>query len=362
MHLAIFTSLVCFTTAQQIPAITAPVNDLAGVISDGEEALLTTHVEELRTKTGVQLAILVVTNLPYATPIEDFSLAVAEQWKGGSASRDDGILLTLAMTDRKSRLEVGYGLEPLLTDGEAGAILQGMREKLRQNDVGGALIDATLRVHDEVASLTPESSRTLLKAAGVGLIVYRAVRLLIAAALIGLLALIAVLSLRQKRSPRPPWVPRLVRHRIVAVVAWLVACALFIGVDRAFSSGERFVFMVSTIVASSIAFGSAATATEASTLKWATLCAAVMTTIGILVFAFIPFAEEAALMQVLIGSTFTVPFTLGFAGRIDGGSGDSSSGGSSSSSGSWSSSSSSSSSDYSGGGGSFGGGGASSDW
>lgn len=346
----------------EVPQIVAPVNDLAGVIDDDQESLLTTHVENLRATTGVQLAILVVRSLPIDMSIEDFSMEVATAWKGGSASRDDGVLLTLAIADRKSRLEVGYGLEPLLTDGEAGAILHAMREKLRAEDVGGALIDATLAIHDEVATLTPESSRALWKSLGVLTLLYRLARLPLIGFVTGALTCIFILSLRRRKGPRPPWLPRLVRHRLLSFVALCATTAALLLVDRALA-GFPATFAAWSTTATGLFFGaSAASATNASTLKWSCIGAAVMLGIGLLPAMLIDFEGMGSVFQ-LVSLTIFLPFTFGFAGRIEGGGGGGG-GSSSSSSSDWpsSSSSSSSSSDYSGGGGSFGGGGASSDW
>ena len=71
-------------------------------------------------------------------------------WAGRAAN--EGILLLLAVGDRRSRLEVGYGLEPILPDGLDGSILRAMRPALRQGDYGDAMRAAASTIGDTIAS------------------------------------------------------------------------------------------------------------------------------------------------------------------------------------------------------------------
>src|SRR5690606_2995994 len=71
------------------------------------------------------------------------------------AERDDGLLLTLAMSDRRMRLEVGYGLEAAITDAEAQVILDGMRDGLRGGATAYAISMAIERVGRELPALDP---------------------------------------------------------------------------------------------------------------------------------------------------------------------------------------------------------------
>ena len=72
-------------------------------------------------------------------PIEDFALRTAEAWGGGQAGQDQGLLLVFAIGDRRSRIEVGYGLEPVISDALARRILAQARPLLRAKDFDGAL-------------------------------------------------------------------------------------------------------------------------------------------------------------------------------------------------------------------------------
>ncbi len=97
------------------------VVDLAGVIDSGTESRLTGLLQELEEKTTVQMAILTVDSLD-GEDINSFSLRVAEQWQLGQKGKDNGLLLSVAVKDRKYRFEVGYGLEEVLPDSLVGTI------------------------------------------------------------------------------------------------------------------------------------------------------------------------------------------------------------------------------------------------
>ncbi len=136
----------------EAPTIDRPVVDRTGRLSDGEVRALEHRLMRLRERTGAQMAVLLVATTG-DEPIEDFSMRVAEAWRGGSAERDDGLLLTLAMLDRRMRLEVGYGLEASITDAEAQVILAGMRDTLRSGATAEAVAGAIERVGRELPRL-----------------------------------------------------------------------------------------------------------------------------------------------------------------------------------------------------------------
>jgi uncharacterized protein len=73
--------------------------------------------------TGPQLQYLIVPTLD-GEPIEDYAMRVAEAWKLGTKGKDDGVLVVVAVKDRKVRIEVGGGLEGGLTDAQAGRIIR----------------------------------------------------------------------------------------------------------------------------------------------------------------------------------------------------------------------------------------------
>lgn len=99
----------------------ARVVDLADIIKPDLERELVSALHELEKKTTAQMAILTVTSLD-GQDIESFSLHVAEQWQLGQKGKDNGLLLTVALKDRKYRFETGYGMESMLPDSLLGSI------------------------------------------------------------------------------------------------------------------------------------------------------------------------------------------------------------------------------------------------
>ena len=100
----------------------ADVNDFAGILSPAERESLEDRCRALRKKNGAQFAVVIVKSLE-GGEIDDFTNKLFKQWGVGDKDRKDGLLLLVAMQDRKARLEVGYGLEPIIPDALAGRIL-----------------------------------------------------------------------------------------------------------------------------------------------------------------------------------------------------------------------------------------------
>ncbi len=132
---ALFTLLLALSlwpaTALALPVIDKPVTDLARVFTDSEVQAMSAQLVAHHEATGVQMAVLTV-DTKGRQPIEDYALAVANKWGGGSRERNDGVLLVLAINDRESRLEVGRGLEATISDLVAGRILAASTEHLRR--------------------------------------------------------------------------------------------------------------------------------------------------------------------------------------------------------------------------------------
>ncbi|HCX21238.1 MAG TPA: hypothetical protein DHN29_04935, partial [Cytophagales bacterium] len=107
-----------------VPNLYARVNDYADILTDPEEDQLNDLLKSLEDSIGSQLVILTIDSLDERT-IEEYSMDVANDWRIGRADYDDGILITLAMKDRKIRIEVGYGLERIIRNEIAKKIIDG---------------------------------------------------------------------------------------------------------------------------------------------------------------------------------------------------------------------------------------------
>jgi uncharacterized protein len=133
-----------------VPAIHHPVTDPSGMLTAGERETVSQALVTLRAERQVQMAVLLV-DTTAGQPIEDYAHAVFEGWKGGDKGRDNGLLLVIAREDRRSRLEVGYGLEEFLTDGESTALLRAQGPLLREGRMEAALLAIIEGVRAEVA-------------------------------------------------------------------------------------------------------------------------------------------------------------------------------------------------------------------
>src|ERR1700737_1957870 len=127
------------------------VNDFAGVLGAPANEKLAALCAEVDRKAGAQIAVVTISSLA-GEPVEQFSIELATQWGVGPKQQARGILILLAPNDRKYRVEVGYGLEPILPDGKVGGFGREMVPLLRSNDYGGALTLLTERIAAVIAA------------------------------------------------------------------------------------------------------------------------------------------------------------------------------------------------------------------
>jgi uncharacterized protein len=97
------------------------VVDLAGIMSGDRQHQLNALLKELEQKTAAQVLVLTIQSLDNQS-IEEFALATKEKWRLGQKGKDNGLLIVVALKDRKYRIEVGYGLESVLPDSLVGSI------------------------------------------------------------------------------------------------------------------------------------------------------------------------------------------------------------------------------------------------
>src|SRR5438094_2423275 len=153
-HLFRSTVLLCaallsagLALAEDIQSIhpTGYVTDLAGVIGAQKKAALQALGTELEQKTGAQMAIVTVRSLD-GESVDSYAVDLYKQLGVGSKKDNRGVLLLLAPNDRKYRIEVGYGLEPVINDARAGDAGRAMVPFLRQGDYGKATEIAAWRL------------------------------------------------------------------------------------------------------------------------------------------------------------------------------------------------------------------------
>jgi uncharacterized protein len=99
------------------------VSDFAGVVDAASADSITTLAREIEAKTGAELAVVTLHDLG-GDDIDPAGTALFAQWGIGKKGKDDGVLILLALEERKVRIEPGYGLEQILTDGRCGQIIR----------------------------------------------------------------------------------------------------------------------------------------------------------------------------------------------------------------------------------------------
>jgi uncharacterized protein len=131
------------TGLQAVPKLTARVTDLTGTLTAEQQTQLEQRLAAFESAKGSQLAVLIVpTTAPEA--IEQYSIRVVDEWKLGRKSVDDGALLIVAKDDHRVRIEVGRGLEGVLTDAMSNRIIsETVTPAFRQGNFYGG-IDAGL--------------------------------------------------------------------------------------------------------------------------------------------------------------------------------------------------------------------------
>jgi uncharacterized protein len=144
-----------------VPALTARVTDTTGTLTPDQVASLDAKLAAFEQAKGSQVAVLIV---PTTQPeeIDQYSIRVVEQWKLGRAKVDDGVLLIVALNDRRMRIEVGYGLEGALPDATANRIIQqDIAPAFKRGDYYGGIstgVDRILRVIEGEPLPEPELS------------------------------------------------------------------------------------------------------------------------------------------------------------------------------------------------------------
>jgi uncharacterized protein len=111
--------------AADVPYLTGRVVDNAQILTPATRARLTAALKAHEEATGNQIAVLTVATIQPES-IEDYAVTVFQSWKLGQKGKDTGVLVVVVPQDRKVRIEVGYGLEPTLTDGAAGQIIRAL--------------------------------------------------------------------------------------------------------------------------------------------------------------------------------------------------------------------------------------------
>ena len=140
--------------AEPLPALTAPVNDFATVIDAASAAEMDRMIRALQAATGdVVVVVTVPTVEPYADAREYAVKLFENQGRGiGQRGKDNGVLILLALKERRVQVEVGYGLEEWITDGFSGETSREvMAPHFRNGRYGAGLLAGTERIVGRIA-------------------------------------------------------------------------------------------------------------------------------------------------------------------------------------------------------------------
>jgi uncharacterized protein len=126
------------------------VNDFAGVLSDKTKTDLNELCRQIEERAGDQIAVVTI-NSTDGQEIFDYAVSLYQKWGIGKKGKDTGVLILLAVQDRKYYINVGYGLEPILPDGKVGGFGREAVPYLKAADYNGAINLLTSRVAEVIA-------------------------------------------------------------------------------------------------------------------------------------------------------------------------------------------------------------------
>src|SRR5205823_14494773 len=154
--------LVLSAAALDFPALSGRVVDEANILDQTTRAALNQKLTDLETKTTDQLVVVTLRSLQ-GTSIEDFGVQLGRRWQIGQKGTNNGVLLIVAPSERKVRIEVGYGLEGTLTDAITRLIIENaILPRFRANDFPGGI---TRGADDIISVLTGDAEEWKQRAA-----------------------------------------------------------------------------------------------------------------------------------------------------------------------------------------------------
>ena len=151
--------------AQQFPELTGRVVDQADILPASVEAELDQKLAALETQSQRQLVVATVSDLE-GYDIADYGYQLGREWGIGDAERNDGALLLVAPNERRVRIEVGYGLEGIMTDALSSIIINNqIVPRFRDDDYPGGIVAGTDAIIQQL-QLPEDQARQVAQQAG----------------------------------------------------------------------------------------------------------------------------------------------------------------------------------------------------
>ncbi len=151
--------LPCLVYAEDLPRPVDWVNDFAGVISQEYKQKLDSLISTIEEKTSAEIAVVTISSIAPYDELE-YARRLFDYWKPGKRGKDNGVLLLLAVKERRWRIETGYGMEGLLPDGLCGEIgRQYMVPYFKTGDFSQGLYQGVARIYQvlskDVSAVAP---------------------------------------------------------------------------------------------------------------------------------------------------------------------------------------------------------------
>ncbi len=210
--------------AQSFPQPTGYVNDFAGLLSSDTRAGLEEALRLFEQETTVEIAVVTLPDLG-GTTVEDYASRLFERWGIGKVGVDNGVLLLVAKDERRVRIEVGYGMEPYITDAQTGRILDNeVVPNLRQENYSLGIVKGARAIAQTIkdSSYQPGSVRPRSQANRIASAFGDKLWLLF------LMGAASVYLLAYMARTRDFWLGGLWGAGIGALLGWIVGSLLFI--------------------------------------------------------------------------------------------------------------------------------------
>jgi uncharacterized protein len=150
--------------AQRFPQLTGRVVDQANLLSPADEAALTAKLEAVERASSRQLVVATVPDLQ-GYPIEDYGYRLGRAWGIGQREINNGVILLVAPNERRVRIEVGYGLEPVITDALSGQIIRDrITPRFKAGDYPGGINAGADALIQQMQAPPEEAERRVLEA------------------------------------------------------------------------------------------------------------------------------------------------------------------------------------------------------
>lgn len=127
------------------------INDYSNILSSSEIETIVSLGKELEDKTGAQ-SIVVIIDTTDGTPIENYTIDLFRSWGIGQRTKDNGLLILVALNDRKWRVEVGRGLEGVIPDALSNIVMESLAtDDFKKEDYGSGIIKSYSAFNDLIA-------------------------------------------------------------------------------------------------------------------------------------------------------------------------------------------------------------------